>query len=269
LLLFSGSEPAKGTGYYSRFDLDRVNRETGLVVSLPAASNASIPVFELRDAIDVEWPARTPWFTEGQPLPLADVTSSVISWKPVASAAEYEIQVSSMERADQSTSYSPILRRRQADTRLRLADLPGRPAESPTPDEYAIAIYAFDKDGKLLTETDGHAEFAFALAGDVRFASERYQSSPVSSDRATYFRNMERLSLVEGLLEYRQLDAARVILGEVTGDAPPGRKSAMQGAIEALAGNCAAAVPLFDRADAEGGIGCAAPKYRRLCEVTR
>jgi hypothetical protein len=76
---------------------------------------------------------------------------------------------------------------------------------------------------------------------------------------------MERLSLISGLLDYEQFDAARAILEKVTDDAPPGRKLAMQGALEAIAGNCKAAKPLFDKADAEGGAGCAPLKYRRMC----
>lgn len=35
--------------------------------------------------------------------------------------------------------------------------------------------------------------------------------------------------------------------------------------IEALSGNCAAALPFFDKADAEGGAGCAPSKYRLMC----
>jgi hypothetical protein len=67
------------------------------------------------------------------------------------------------------------------------------------------------------------------------------------------------------LLEYKQLEVARTILKDVTDDAPLGQKAAMQGAIEALAGNCTAALPLFEKADAEGGAGCAPKKYRLMC----
>jgi hypothetical protein len=265
LLLFSEHEPSKHSGYYSRYDLEN---DTGLEVRLPASNGSSIPTFELRDAINVEWPSLPSRTThEGTAAPIADVATSAISWTSVPSAIEYEIQLSSITREDRMTSYEPILRRRQADTRLRLADLPQRPSDAPEPSEYAVTIYAFDPGGKLLTQSDDRrGELAFSLAGDVRLAQEPYPSSP-PSDRIEYHQNLERLSLVSGLLDYKQLDAARAILNEVTDDAPPGRKVGMQGALEALAGNCAAALPLFDKADAEGGAGCAPPKYRHLCEA--
>jgi len=263
LLLFSEFEPPRGSGSYSRYDFED---DTGLKVTLPESKGAGIPAFELRDAINVEWPSRTSVTTNGRSsAPVADAASSVISWTPVASASEYEIQLSSIKREARTTSYKPILRRRQSDARLRLADLPQRPGQSPEPGEYSIAIFAFDSSGTLLTQTDHRGDLAFRLAGNVRLEEEEYVRTATSSDRAEYFRNLERLSLVSGLLDYKQLDAARAILAEVTEEAPPGRKVALQGAIEALSGNCAAALPLFEKADAEGGAGCAEPKYRRLC----
>lgn len=265
LLLFSEFEPAKGSGYYTRFDF---NDDSGLEINLLESQGSVTPTFELRDAINVEWPSRTGYSTTGRPtVPVADVASSAISWTPVPSATEYEIQLSSIKREDRSTSYETVLRRRQSAARLRLSELPQQPRESPEPGEYAITIFAFDSAGKLLTQTDHRGELAFSLVGDTRLVEEAYASSAAPSDRTEYFRNLERLSLVAGLLDYKQLDAARVILADVTEEAPPGRKVALQGAIEALSGNCKAALPLLERADLEGGAGCAEPKYRRLCEA--
>jgi hypothetical protein len=202
-----------------------------------------------------------------QPVaPPADIATSAITWLPVPTATEYEIQLNSVERDGQSRSFRTILRRRQADVTLRLADLPRQAGVTGDPDEYSVVIYAFDANGRLVTLNGEHIDmFGFSLAGDERLARESYGRSPsASSTSAEYFKNTERLSLIDALLERKQLDSARVILAEITDDAPPGRKAAMQGAIEALAGNCAAALPLFEKAE---GAGCARPKYRSLCET--
>lgn len=147
---------------------------------------------------------------------------------------------------------------------MRLADLP-KLHEPATAKEYSVTVYAFDANGNVLSQTSpGINRHAFVLEGEIQLARESvYRSS--SKDGTERLRDMERLSLVSNLLEYKQLDAARAILEGVSDNAPPGRKAAMQGAIEALSGNCAAAIPLFDRADKEGGIGCAPEKYRGMC----
>lgn len=266
LLLFSEHEPALGPGYYSRHHF---GRRTGLEVSLPAPRGAAVPSFELRDAIAVRWPARVamPDLIDAKAdLPRAEASASVIAWTPVPAAAQYEIQVSEIERKDGSMSAHTILRRRTGAAQLRLADLPQDPARAERPGEYTIEIFAFDSAGRLVSESGNRGgTLAFALTGATRLAKEPYVSTPTPSDKAEYFRNLERLSVISSLLDYQQFDAARAILSEVTGDAPPGRKLGLQGALEAVAGNCKTAKPLFDKADAEGGAGCAPLKYRRMC----
>ena len=228
-----------------------------------------MPSFELRDAIAVHWPARTDFsdlIDAKADLPLADPVSSVISWTPMPPATQYEIQIEAIERKGGSMSSKTILRRRTSDPELRLAQLPHEPARAQLPSEYTIELFAFDSTGKLVSENgERRGALAFALSGPTRLVEEPYVSTPTPSDRGEYFRNLERLSIVSSLLEYKQIDAARAILGEVTNDAPPGRKLGLQGALEAVAGNCKAAKPLFDKADAEGGAGCAPLQYRRMC----
>jgi hypothetical protein len=264
LLLFSEFEPLLTDGSYIRHNFENA---TGLEVNLPGSNG--VPTFILRDAISVEWPPLHDRYSDqGAVIPAADIATSIVRWAPVPGAAEYEIQLNSIERADSSMTSSSILRRRQPTPTLNLTDLVLIPRKASGPNEYAIKVFAFDANRKLLTHTDDAlGEFAFSLPADVQFAEENSVGSAARArDRGEYFRNLERLSLVSGLLDYGQLEAARVILNQVTDDAPAGRRDGLQGAIEALSGNCAAALPLFDKADADGGLGCAPPKYRRLCE---
>jgi hypothetical protein len=260
-LLLSEYEPLEDSGYYSR-----VHDSAGaLRIELPTAANFNYPTFELREPIAMRWPAGSEFmWSEPSEAPKADLASATIRWEPVPGAAEYEIQLDSVERLPKTLKTRSIQRHRQSDTQLRLADLP-KQHEPATAREYSVRVIAFDGRGKMLSHTHrGSKDYAFILEGETQLADEPVYGSS-SKDETEQLRDMERLSLVSGLLEYKQLDAARAILKEVSDNAPPGQKAAMQGAIEALAGNCAAAIPLLDQADKEGGLGCSPGKYRAMC----
>jgi hypothetical protein len=129
-------------GYYSRRDHAK---DTGLELTLPQSADAPVPTFELRDAIRVNWPARTPHFERRAEAPSADIATAAIDWDAVPGAAEYEVQLESMTRKDDDvTSYESLLLRRQSATRLPLAGLPQRPRDSAQPSEYSVTIFAFD-----------------------------------------------------------------------------------------------------------------------------
>lgn len=261
LLLYSEYEPLKESGYYSRS-----NHESRLRVELPVAPNFKQPTFELREPITMQWPAKS---SEPSDVPKADLATSTLRWEKVPGAVEYEIQLHSVTREDDHLmSTSSLLLRQQSDTQLRLADLP-QERQTAAAKEYSVNVFAFDANGKVLSQTrEGFRHFSFVLDGETQLTrGDVHRSAP--SDTEEKLRNLERLSLVSSLLEYKQLDAARAILKDVTDTAPPGRKAAMQGAIEALSGNCAAAIPLLDQADQEGGLGCAPTKYREMCPASR
>lgn len=260
LLLLSEYEPLEDSGYYSRVH-DNVG---ALRIELPTAANFEYPTFELREPIAMQWPADSEFMPSGpSEAPKADLATATIRWEKVPGAAEYEIHLDSVERLPKTLKKHLIQRRRQSDTQLRLADLP-KQNEPATAREYSVSVIAFDARGKMLSQSRGGSKhYAFILDGETQLADEPvHRSSPEDAEQ---LRDMERLSLVSGLLEYKQLDAARAILKEVSDNAPPGQKAAMQGAIEALAGNCAAAIPLLDQAEKEGGLGCAPGKYRAMC----
>ena len=84
---------------------------------------------------------------------------------------------------------------------------------------------------------------------------------------AEYERNEEQLQKAENLVEAKRFDEARQVLDDVTEDAPRGRATALHGRIAALQGDCAAAIKLFDEADAEGGGDCVSSEGRKLCEA--
>jgi hypothetical protein len=264
LLLFSDLDPLKTETAYSRHDFGA----RGLELQLPLPASAQTPTFYLRDALEVAWPERTNVFLmeRDAALPEASIAQSTIRWTPVAHAVEYEVQISALTREQNSTSYSMLLRRRLSESALALASLPQRTSSTATSQEYLVEIYAFDAGNRLISETSSNnGELVFRIEGVSHLAEER-TSRRESSTSAEHFKNLERLSLVSGLLEYKQLAAAKDILAAVTQDAPPGRKAGLEGSIAALEGRCAEARALFHQADAAGGIGCAPPKYRKLCD---
>ena len=265
LLLFSEHEPLRDSGYYSRMPPD----ESPVRIELPMRADLELPTFELRPSIAMHWPAASPGnLSEPSEAPIANPSTDSIRWSPVPGATEYEIQLRSVERGHGTMQIQTVLLRRQSGTDLPLAPLPKQPQASAEPSEYSVLVYAFDADGKLLSQSlEGFNHHAFRLDG-TRLVKEKIHRSPAPGEGPQYLRDVERLSLVHSLLEYEQVDAARAILEQVSDEAPPGRKAAMQGAIEAMTGNCAAAVPLLDQADREGGLGCAPAKYRAMCPST-
>jgi hypothetical protein len=267
MLLLSEHEARRGSGYYMRSP----PAESPISIDLPMRANVELPTFELRPSITMQWPAALDFDPSKQSeAPIADITKDSIRWKPVPGAAEYEIQVHSVDRENKTMRVRSLVSRRQSGTELPLAQMAQQPRDSSEPSEYSVRIYAFDEDGQLLSMSlEGIDHHAFRLAGETRLAQDMLTGPSDSDDQSELLRNAERLSLISSLLEYKQLDAARTIFKEVTDNAPAGRKAAMQGAIEAMSGNCAAAIPLLDQAEKEGGLGCAPTKYRAMCPPAR
>lgn len=270
LLLFSDREPTKAANQYMRYD---PFRERGLEISLPLTENA-IPVkLELRDALALAWPPRSHSFETGEDasVPDADFSTAAIAWRHVEGASEYEVQIAQVTREGMTTVFSPILMRRLTGQALSLASLPRRSASNAPADEYAVHVYAFDANGKLLTESGPDLDdWRFKLAGGTRLGKEQQDSSGRPSPEvisAEYEINDLRLSLASKLLDQKQFAEARWLLDQVTQDAPRGRASVLRGRLAALQGDCLTARKMFDRADAEGGAGCAPIEYRNLCEA--
>ena len=167
LILFSNHEPMKRAGQYLRFNF---HMPDGLEVSLPTTANA-IPVeIEFRDAISMIWPPHKGTGT----APEGQLATAAIAWRPVKGASEYEVQIGYIEDETMPKFSSlPILTRHLSGVSLPLASLPQRPA-STLADEYSVHVFAFDAEGRLLTESN--LEFddpIFKLTGPARLGHER------------------------------------------------------------------------------------------------
>jgi hypothetical protein len=269
LILFSPHEPLIRPGLYSRFNHQLWE---GVEVSLPAAANA-IPVeLEFRDVLPITWPP-VPGPGERRDrlgVPETELPNAAIAWQPVEGASEYEIQISHVSGDDTIRFPFLILTRRVSGSTLPLASLPQRTATAPV-DQYSVHVFAFDAAGRLLTESSlEDNDRMFRLTGAQRLGREQQyvgfwgRPQVISVE---YERNEEQLEKASDLMDVRRFDDARRVLDEVTEDAPPGRASALRGRLAALQGDCVTAIKLFDKADAEGGGGCAPSKDRKLCEA--
>jgi hypothetical protein len=273
LVLFSGHEPTKGAGQYTRHSL---LMDDGLDVSLPAGSSAISVELELRDALSVTWPPRSKpldtWAADVSGSD-ADFPTATIAWQPVEAASEYEVQIAHVTHEGTTTHYTPILMRRLPGLTLPLASLPQRSASGAPADEYAVHVYAFDAEGKLLTESSMDLDDRmFRLTGVTRLGKEEQYSFGRSEPEVIseeYEINVLRLALAAKLLDQKQFDEARRLLDEVTKDAPRGRVAALRGRLAALEGDCVTATQLFDKAEAEGGAGCVSLADRKLCPAPR
>jgi thioredoxin-like negative regulator of GroEL len=142
-------------------------------------------------------------------------------------------------------------------------------------DEYSVHVFAFDADGRLLTESNvasyvDSQDRVFKLTGATRLGREQQYvgfAGPPEVISAEHETNDLRLELASKLLDQKRFDDARRVLEEVTKDAPRGRVTALRGRLAALQGDCVTAIPLFHKAESEGG--CVASEDRKLCEATR
>ena len=269
LILFSPHEPLKRPGMYSRFNVELAD---GLEVSLPAASKA-IPVeLEFRDALPIAWPP-PPGPGERRDhlgVPETELSNAAIVWQPVKGASEYEVQIGHVNNDFGLTFPSIILTRRLSGLTLPLASLPQRTAAAPA-DQYSVHVFAFDAEGRLLTESSLESnDRMFRLTGTTRLGKEQQYvgfEGPPQVISAEFERNEEQLEKASNLMDGKQYDEARHLLDEITEDAPRGRVSALRGRLAALQGDCATAIKLFDKAEAEGGGDCVLSDARKLCEA--
>jgi hypothetical protein len=195
--------------------------------------------------------------------------TTAIEWRPVRGATEYEVHITHVVRSANSISSNGVLRRRLTGTSLPLSSLPQRQKpDNAKPDEYEVEVYAFDRAGTLLTQSEAGYGRAFQLTGASRLGKEEFLSSggphPIVISEE-YETNQQRLYHADELLAGNQLEAAREVLERVTKDAPAGRALVLRGKLAALQGDCATATKLFDRAELEGG--CAPLEERQLCSA--
>lgn len=232
LILFSNYEPTKNGGQYSRFNFHLAD---GLEVSLPPTSSA-IPVeIEFRDALSMTWP---PLKGRGA-IPDAELSTAAITWQPVKGADEYEVQIGHVQEEGNSRFPLPlsrfplpILTRRVAGLSLPLASLPQR-SPGTGADEYTVHVFAFDAQGRLLTENSLEPDDRmFKLTGATRLGRERQYvgfAGPPEVISAEYEANGQRLEMATHLLDQKRLDEARRVLDQVTKDAEHGRAAALRG----------------------------------------
>ncbi len=101
----------------------------------------------IRPNIQLLWPKR-----EGQ---TANLAQNKISWQRITGATQYQLQLHRMEKDGTTTRFFPTAWVNTDSTEVPLSDFAATPNDEDKKTEYMVRVYAFDKDGKLVTSSGG------------------------------------------------------------------------------------------------------------------
>jgi hypothetical protein len=145
-VVLTGQEPPLSLPYRSQ--------PPGPGLELEARADQAEPQLSLHiaRAIDMNWPAAAPMY---RPAEAGDLASSRIAWQTPLSAAHHVVGIWHIaQEADGRTTYSPtVWLRLDGAQELSLAELPA--AEANGTQEYGVEVFAFDDNGRLITQTPG------------------------------------------------------------------------------------------------------------------
>jgi hypothetical protein len=264
-LVLTGEEPRLSAGSYSRHAFRRDNKGKAVMATAEPAS-ASLTLV-IRDHVRVTWPA-----SDDGPL-VADAETSVIEWDSYRDATEYLVKLSRVERREMGASYHPVASRQvSGTTSLPLSTFKTAPGDQAA-QEYQVEVYAFDADGRLLSESRSFGtEASFELGAGLEIVDESsldfagdVESLSLEKVRAMR-KNQDRIDAAALLIDEGLLDSADTLLQRVQGDSAPGRFEAVQGYLAAQRGDCALANEWFDKALGSAGQSCVPERYRHGCQ---
>jgi hypothetical protein len=263
-LVLTGDEPRLSAGSYSRHAFRHDKR--GKAVMATAEPSPEALTLVIRDHVRMTWPA-----SDDVPV-VADAATSVIEWQGYPDATQYLVELSRVERREMGASYYPVASRQVSGaTSLALSTFKIEPGDKEV-QEYQVEIYAFDADGRLLSESRSYGtEASFELGAGLQIVDESSLDfagdvQSLSAEKVQALRkNQDRLDAAALLIDEGLLDSADTLLQRVQGETAPGRLEAVQGYLAAQRGDCALASEWFDKARGGAGQGCVPERYRRGC----
>lgn len=230
-----------------------------------------LPELELaiRPHVDVTWPVN-----EQESV---DSEQQVLAWQPFESASRYQLQLMDVTRDGSVTSYSPIAWINTTEHDVPLSDFQLVDAPASTASEYAVKVYAFDRHGALLSDSDNRlASRTFVLRGRrvvdtnaVRLLGDL--SDLTQADREDAFerryRDKKRLAAARTLLDDQLIEAAKILLQRVTSRTLEEERLQVSGMILAAEGHCDEARELLDLANLLRGTECYPDIFTQQCET--
>lgn len=258
-LVVSGHEKDIHDGHY----YSHVWNENPL--SAPTDSNEPFIILDIRPVVDIISPSEERSDFGGQ------LENQVIKWDAYPNAREYIVSLSKITRDDEGGSSwsNSVTRRVKNSTSLNLSDLP-IVSESGDSNEYVVEVYAFDGEGKFLSESERYSKSHSFIVSNLRFVEDNaIKQLGLDWNETEYLNlreNKQRINAIEQLIEDDLLDEAEALLSKVIGEAPKGRKAALHGYLLAKRGECQTAETLFSQAVKEGGKSCLPSYYREPCQ---
>lgn len=219
----------------------------------------------MRD-IAVRWPTQS---EDDEEAVDAKFDNDVLSWNAVPGADRYLIEISRVERRATSTSFFPVVMKTVVDvTVLPLSELKSAAANHGE-NEFKLESYAFDDEGKLLTQTaEFRQEAVFMLPDGVVLAEDILDrggdigSNFSQEDFNALSVNDDRLDAVDRLIQDGLPDMASALLDKIEGSTEPGKLLSLQGYLAASLSDCKTANMLFNQARVEADRDCVLDRYR-------
>lgn len=145
---------------------------------------------------------------EKQPV---DPAKDRIRWKPVKNAVRYQLQLHHMERSGNSTRYTPTTWLTTQTTTIPLERFPLLKTDSNAKNEYAVKVYAFDEQGRLLSNNEYMRDSSLVISG-AKFADRKDVQS--LGDTSNLSPEDFAAKLESRLLDNNRIQAARTLVKE-------------------------------------------------------
>lgn len=194
-----GQEPALGEAmYYEGLLLN----DDGLELTATNERNAPAQInLAIHDELQLLSPNE-----QKQPL---DMTEDAIRWQPLEGAARYQLQLQRLERDTNSVSYHPVEWFNTSATDVPLQQFTTVSDHSGAEHEYAVQLFAFDKTGRLISQSENRMGEQSILLRGRRIVAREDRNALAGSSPAEYTRQLERR-----MQDKQRLQAARLLITE-------------------------------------------------------
>lgn len=204
----------------------------------------------------------------------ADPDSHIINWEPVNGASHYQLQLHETKRDGTTTSYYPTVWINTDNTSVALSQFRSLDADDSDENEYSVEVFAFDRQGKLLSSNDFSRNRSIILDGK-KFVSVREinilgDTTDMSGEEfmqqleATQ-RDRRRIEAAKTLIKENMADAAKSLLGKVETEKLDKEKHVALGMAMAAEGKCEEALNLFTKLNLQHNRSCKPDFVKRLC----
>jgi hypothetical protein len=266
--IYDGNEPKLTDSSYSRHA--NFNRN-GITIDIEASPNTIHLNYIITEDIKIKWPSST------QKTNHATINNT-IQWEPQPGAQKYSLAIQRIKSEGSTTYYEPVVSRIiENSTQLNLSSLKHQETKNKKNYEYGVEIFAFDKDGILLSQfTKIYRGGTFILSDNNilveenmnEFWSPTDNESPVEFEKKMEAMNIanSRVKAVRTLIDAKMLQEAQKLLGVVESEYAKGKKEMLTGYIFALQGNCSKSEQLLENAKIINPNICIPEEYKELCQ---